>query len=75
MDIIGWLSLIILFLFLYFLPSFVARNKRNSLAIFVLNFFLGWTIWGWVGALIWACLKEERPQLCRHKAYTSSSPY
>jgi Superinfection immunity protein len=30
---------------LYFLPSIIAlaRNKRDTLAIFLLNFFLGWT--------------------------------
>ena len=27
---------------------------RLRLAIFVLNLFLGWTLLGWVGALVWA---------------------
>jgi Superinfection immunity protein len=44
-------------LLLYFLPWFVAwnRNHTNLLAIFVLNFFVGWTFIGWVVALVWAC--------------------
>jgi hypothetical protein len=39
---------------LYFLPTIVGRYKRNSRAIFVLNLFLGWTLLGWVAALVWA---------------------
>jgi Superinfection immunity protein len=37
----------------YFLPSIVAlaRSKRNTLPIFLLNLFLGWTLVGWVVAL------------------------
>ena len=40
----------------YFLPSIIAlaRSKRNILAIFLLNLFLGWTFIGWVVALVWA---------------------
>ncbi len=43
----------------YFLPVMIAwtNNRRNTSAIFALNFFLGWTLLGWVAALIWA-LKE-----------------
>jgi hypothetical protein len=43
-------------LVLYFLPSIlaVARSKRDTTAIFVLNLLLGWTAIGWVIALIWA---------------------
>jgi hypothetical protein len=42
---------------MYFLPSLIAllRNKRDTLSIFLLNFFLGWTCIGWVIALVWAC--------------------
>jgi hypothetical protein len=45
---------------IYFIPTIVAnsRKKTNATAIFVMNFFLGWTFLGWVGALIWACLVE-----------------
>jgi len=50
-----WL-LILLFLPLYFLPTIVAnaRKNTNSQVIFVLNLLLGWTILGWIGAMIWA---------------------
>jgi hypothetical protein len=41
---------------LYFLPSIVAgaRKVQHGSAILVLNILLGWTLLGWVGALIWA---------------------
>jgi len=41
----------------YFIPAIVAstRKHHNAVAIGVLNLFLGWTILGWIGALIWAC--------------------
>jgi len=41
---------------MYFLPSIIAlaRSKRDLLAIFLLNFFLGWSVIGWIVALIWA---------------------
>lgn len=39
---------------LYFLPSIIGRDKRNFAAIFILNLLLGWTVIGWIVALIWA---------------------
>ena len=44
----------------YFVPTLVAgiRNKRNTLAIFALNLFLGWTFLGWVGCLVWSLLRD-----------------
>jgi len=51
---------------LYFLPSIlaVARNKRDTTAIFFLNLLLGWTAIGWVIALVWA-LKADVPYAVR----------
>ncbi len=45
----------------YFLPVAIAFNRRraNTGAIFALNLFLGWSLIGWVVALVWA-LKEEQ---------------
>ncbi len=41
---------------LYFSPGIVAeaRGHPNRMPIFLLNLFLGWTVVGWVGALVWA---------------------
>ena len=46
--------------FMYFLPSIVAllRNKRDTLAIFLLNLFLGWSVVGWIVALVWAAKND-----------------
>jgi hypothetical protein len=48
---------IILLLLTYFVPAFVARSRdhNNYVAIAMLNLFLGWTLLGWVAALVWAC--------------------
>jgi|SRR5208282_1226598 len=43
----------------YFLPSMIGNQKRNAGAIFMLNLFLGWTLLGWVIALVWACTKDN----------------
>jgi hypothetical protein len=50
----------------YFLPAILAfaRNKRDATAILILNFFLGWTMIGWVIALVWA-LKNDVPAVAR----------
>ena len=41
---------------LYFLPSITAwmRGHHSKWAIIALNILLGWTIIGWIGALIWS---------------------
>ncbi len=45
---------------MYFLPSIVAlaRSKRDTFLIFLLNLFLGWSIIGWVIALVWALRQD-----------------
>jgi len=51
--------LIVLIFSLYFLPFLIAslRQHKNMLAIFLLNFALGWTFLGWIAALIWSVTK------------------
>ena len=62
----GGITLLVLVLFalvaLYFIPTVVAtaRHKRNTLAIFLLNLFLGWSGIAWVVALIWAVTVDRR---------------
>lgn len=54
--------LFLLFLALmYFLPAIIGRNKSDAGLIFVVNFFLGWTVVGWIVAFIWACAADTRP--------------
>jgi len=47
---------------MYFLPSIIAivRSKRDVAGIILLNLFLGWTMIGWVVALVWA-VKTDVP--------------
>ena len=58
------LMLAVLGIGLYLLPWIVATNRghRNSGAILVLNLFLGWTFFGWVMALVWACTDNCAPR-------------
>ncbi|MGA7219979.1 MAG: superinfection immunity protein [Candidatus Sulfotelmatobacter sp.] len=51
---------------MYFLPSIIAlaRSKRDITAIVLLNFFLGWTVIGWIVALVWAA-KTDVPMVVR----------
>lgn len=58
-----WVALVLGFLaaVVYFLPTLVAESHRhrNSSAIVLINFFFGWTILGWVGAMVWAIYRER----------------
>jgi len=47
---------------LYFLPSIIAHRKHAFLGVFLLNLLLGWTIIGWIVALVWACTAQECPR-------------
>jgi len=42
----------------YLLPTLVATSDHHphTQSIFVVNFFLGWTLIGWVVALAWATM-------------------
>ncbi|MCR6661027.1 MAG: superinfection immunity protein [Asticcacaulis sp.] len=46
----------IIFMGMYFAPGIVATLRKHSavLAIWAVNLFFGWTIIGWIWALIWA---------------------
>ena len=47
---------------LYFFPAILAvvQRRRQANAIFVLNLFLGWTVIGWIGALVWSAVKDQQ---------------
>src|SRR6185437_10119969 len=61
---IGW-GFMLLLLVPYFLPTIVAivRRKSSAVGVFLLNFFLGWTLIGWIGALIWALSSDRQPMI------------
>ena len=39
---------------LYFVPTILGRHKADVMGIFLVNLLLGWTIIGWIVALVWA---------------------
>lgn len=43
-------------LFLYFLPTIIAANRKNKFtkSIFIINLFFGWTVIGWILAMAMA---------------------
>ena len=51
---------------MYFLPTIIAliKSKRDAVAILLLNLFLGWSVIGWIIALVWA-VKNDAPAMVR----------
>jgi hypothetical protein len=56
---IAGLGLLFVCVWFYFLPAILAWNMghRQLTAITLLNLFAGWTLIGWVGALVWTYTK------------------
>jgi hypothetical protein len=59
--------ILILLIFVYFIPSMAAKSRRhrNYSAIAILNLFLGWTLIGWILSLVWAYTDNVEPKLKR----------
>lgn len=65
------LMLIAVVLAVYFLPHLIARSRHhaNKTAIFMLNLLAGWTVIGWIGALVWALTSQGgKRKECPHCA-------
>lgn len=69
--VVGILGLAVLLGF-YFLPTIIAvmRGHRQTVPILLLNLFLGWTLIGWVVALVWSATSPSAPQV----VYVQSAP-
>lgn len=74
----GWVLLLLLVV-VYFIPCWVAinRNHNSQMAIGVLNILLGWTVLGWIIALVWSCTSNvkvtaavQKTRRCPHCAET-----
>ena len=50
---------IIAMLAIYFVPSIVAWGKPQFGAVFLLNLLLGWSLIGWIVALLWALYRDD----------------
>jgi len=63
MDGGAFFAIAIILLLFYFLPAFIAsiRKHHNGNAITVLNLLLGWTVLGWVAALVWSLTATRQP--------------
>jgi hypothetical protein len=50
---------------IYFLPTIVAmaRGKTNLTGILIVNLLFGWSVIGWIVALIWAVSTERVDQV------------
>jgi len=74
-SIVGWFITFVL-LFPYFLPTIIAilRRKANTGGIFVLNLLLGWTLIGWIGALVWSLSADAQPTIIVHNSTSSAPP-
>ena len=61
MDIVIFLIVAALMLWLYFVPSIIAvkRNHKNHMPIILLNIFLGWLMIPWVIALCWSVTAQD----------------
>lgn len=61
-KLVVWIIFLLVPLPGYLIPGFVAaqRRHRDATAILLLNIFLGWTLIGWVVALVWAA-KSQSP--------------
>jgi hypothetical protein len=54
------LIIAIISLVIYFLPTLIAADKRNSGVILLLNIFLGWTGLVWLLLIVWACASQTK---------------
>lgn len=55
-GVFGALMLFFIGAVVYFLPTINAKSRKhpNVSSIFLLDLFLGWTLIGWVVALVWS---------------------
>lgn len=59
------MSFILTLFVMYWLPTIIAvfRHAPSALGVAMLNFFLGWTVIGWILALVWALAAHTGPQV------------
>jgi hypothetical protein len=66
----------VILILLYFVPAILAmlRGHQNAGAIGMLNIFLGWTVLGWIAALVWACTQVQRAAAAAPAAIADARP-
>jgi hypothetical protein len=73
-EAIGGLIAFLIIGFIYFLPTYIGRNKRNAAAIFWLNLLTGWTGLGWIVVFIWALTQDPVTVVVQPPAKQSVAP-
>ena len=70
------LLLVLLFLPLYFLPTIIAlvRKPPNLVAVIVVNVFFGWSVIGWIVALVMSLRSTPKPQIVQTFATQPTPP-
>jgi len=68
-TIVGSFGLFLFVAFTYFLPTTIAvmRNFEKKGAVFLVNLLVGWTLIGWIIALVWSL---QGPSTQRGKSAT-----
>jgi hypothetical protein len=55
--------LVVLFgaMYLWLLPGIIASKRKhpNAGSIWLITIFLGWSLFGWIGALVWSCSSKD----------------
>jgi nucleoside recognition membrane protein YjiH len=53
---------LIIGLLFYFIPAICALNRKhnNTAAIVCVNVLLGWTVIGWIGAMVWSLTDNRK---------------
>lgn len=61
-DAIGYFLLVALLIFVYYIPSMVAEDRKHPQknAILTMNALLGWTYVFWGLAMVWAMMEYDR---------------
>jgi len=61
-SVMPWIW-IVLGVLAYWIPAINAKSRRhaNTGAIALLNLFLGWTVIGWIVAMVWSATSNVRP--------------
>lgn len=74
----GGIALLIMFFIwtaLYFLPTIVAlMRKHNVASILLLNLFLGWTVIGWIIALVMAFGQQAQATTIINQVHAPINP-
>lgn len=71
MELLQLLAFTVGIICLYFVPTIVSesRNHYSNGGIFVFNIVFGWTVLGWLIALIWACSGQPRKEQEEQEEY------